>query len=70
MDQETLDTVSAAEEAIGHLVEVSRKRGPLYHQNPKAVAQVSRTAKWLLSALAALRCELNVPYGDSQQQGN
>jgi hypothetical protein len=39
-------------------VEVCHKGGPLYSQNPKTVAQLSRTAKWLLNAIARLEQEL------------
>jgi hypothetical protein len=47
-------TVKQAQAAVTRLVEECRKGGPLYVQNPPAVAQVSRTAKWLLNALERL----------------
>ena len=34
---------------------------PLYGRHPRAVAQVSRTAKWLVNALASLRRILRPP---------
>ena len=55
MDQPTLDTTRAAEQSVARLVEACRKGGPLYRRDPKAVAQVSRTSKWLLNAIVALR---------------
>ncbi len=55
MDSEMLATVQAAEEAVRRLVESCRKHGPLYREHPQAVAQINRTAKWLLNALARLR---------------
>ena len=61
MDSSTLNTMRAAEQAVTRLVEQCRKPGPLYRRCPRAVAQVSRTGKWLLNALAALRRELNRP---------
>jgi hypothetical protein len=48
-----------AEEAVSRLAEECRKGGPLYLRSPKAVAQVSRNAKWLLNALDALRRSLS-----------
>jgi hypothetical protein len=54
VESSTLDTIRAAEEAVRRLVEVCQKPGRLYARNPRAVAQVGRTAKWLLHALAAL----------------
>ena len=56
-----LNTLRAAEEAVNRLVEECRKNGPLYPRSPKAVAQVSRTGKWLLHAIAALHRELKKP---------
>lgn len=55
MNPETQEMLRAAEEAVARLVEQSCKNGPLYPHSPKAVAQVSRTGKWLLNAVAALR---------------
>jgi len=59
MNQQTLDALRAAEEAVTRLVEESRKPGPLYQRSPKAVAQVSRTGKWLLNAISALHRDLD-----------
>jgi hypothetical protein len=55
VDPETLNTLRAAERAVARLLEECRKGGPLYVASPRAVAQVSRTGRWLLNALAALR---------------
>lgn len=65
MNPETQEMLRAAEEAVSLLVERCVKTGPLYHRNPKAVAQVSRTGKWLLNAVAALRHA--VPAASEQQ---
>ena len=59
MTPEIQETVDTAQNAVTQLVAVCRKGGPLYVQNPKAVAQVSRTAKWLLNALARLHRNLD-----------
>ena len=61
MDPSMLKTIGTAEEAVTRLVEQCHKSGALYQQNPKAVAQVSRTGKWLLNAIAALHRELDKP---------
>jgi hypothetical protein len=53
------DAVGTAEVAVKRLVDECHKNGPLYQRNPKAVAQVSRNAKWLLNALGALNRALN-----------
>lgn len=58
MSQTTSEIVRAAHEAVDRLVAECRKGGPLYRLRPKQVAQVSRTAKWLLNALAALDRDL------------
>jgi hypothetical protein len=58
MTKDTKKAVDAAERAVTRLVEKCHKGAPLYLQNPKAVAQVSRTAKWLLNAIARLLREL------------
>jgi len=65
MNLEALNAVRAAEEAVTRLVGECRQSGRLYAGNPQAVAQVSRTAKWLLHALAALRKALNPPGTDN-----
>ncbi len=66
MNPSTQEIVRAAAEAAQHLVAECRKDGPLYGLNARAVAQVSRTGKWLLNALAALRQALDTP-GDRPQ---
>jgi hypothetical protein len=64
MDPTTQETLRAAEEATNRLVEATAKGGRLYKRYPRAVAQVSRTAKWLLNALAVLRRDLDRPPDD------
>ncbi len=49
----------AAEESVSHLIQACRKSRPLYHHNPKLTAQVTRTTKWLLNAIAALNKSLD-----------
>ncbi len=68
MDPRTLEIARAAEEAVTRLVEECRKGGPLYAQDPKAVAQVSRTGKWLLHAITSLRRALNTPSADEGRE--
>jgi hypothetical protein len=58
MDRQPQAIVRTAEEAVNRLIELSQKNGPLYNQKPKVVAHVSRTSKWLLNALTALKQEL------------
>jgi hypothetical protein len=58
MTEPSLDAIPAAEEAARRLVAECRKGGALYRHSPRAVAQVSRTARWLLNALERLRREL------------
>ena len=58
MDPETLALCRSAQEAVSQLVEACHKRHPLYARNPRAVAQVSRTGKWLLNAIDRLQREL------------
>ena len=55
MDPRTQEKLRAAADAVSQLIDVCRKGGPLYQKDPKAVAQTSRTGKWLLNALAGLR---------------
>ena len=54
MNARTRALIRSAERKVGRLVEECRKGVPLYAEAPKATAQVSRTAKWLLNALAGL----------------
>jgi hypothetical protein len=61
VSERTRKAVATAEKAVGRVVEECRKGGPLYARSPRAVAQVSRTGKWFLNALVALRRELNTP---------
>jgi hypothetical protein len=59
MAKSAANTIRSAEKSVTRLVETCQKAGRLYVQNPKAVAQVSRTGKWLLNALADLQKALN-----------
>jgi len=67
MDPQTLHTIDVAEEAATQLIETCRKNSPLYRQRPKQVAQVNRTAKWFLNALASLRRSVDSPEPDTDQ---
>ena len=58
MKARALKKLAAAERAVNGLVQECGKQGPLYQHDPKAVAQVSRTGKWLLNAINALRSAL------------
>jgi hypothetical protein len=61
----------AAEEAAARLVHECRKGGRLYRGAPRAAAQASRTAKWLLNAVADLRRALEAPdYNERGDQGD
>jgi hypothetical protein len=66
MEPQTLKKIDAAEEAVTQLVEECRKPGPLYKESPRAVAQMSRTGKWLLNAITALRRELKLLSTDKE----
>jgi hypothetical protein len=68
MDPQTLHTINVIEEAASQLIEVCRKNSPLYRQRPKQVAQVNRTAKWFLNALAGLRRSVDSPEPDAEQR--
>jgi hypothetical protein len=59
MTPETRAIANAAAQAVSRLVKECRKGGPLYVHNPRVVAQVSRTAKWLLNAIQRLHRELD-----------
>lgn len=61
MDESTLNMLRAAEEAVSRLVEACQKGSTLYQCHRKAVAQVSRTGKWHLNAITALRRVMNKP---------
>src|ERR1700677_3448992 len=58
MNGKTSKIVSRTEQEVHRLVEECRKHGPLYEQNPKVVAHVSRTSKWLLNAITKLKSEI------------
>ncbi len=67
MTQAMENILGSAEEGVRRLVQECRPTGPLYTCNPRKVAQVSRTGKWLLNAIAALQRELNsIPYEDPE----
>ena len=69
MDPMTLEALRAAEEAVRRLVEECAKQKALYARGPRAVAQVSRTGKWLLNAIVALHRELEKHAGQQDQNG-
>ena len=50
MSPGTQNALDRAGEAVRQLVEECRKGGPLYARGPRAVAQVSRTGKWLATS--------------------
>ena len=58
MTRDSRTSVQAAGQVVNRLIAECRKGGPLYVQNPKAVAQVSRTAKWLRNGIKRLQREL------------
>jgi hypothetical protein len=61
MNRRTRTVVQSATQVVSRLVELCHKGGPLYRQSPQAVAQVCRTAKWLLNALARLEQARSIP---------
>jgi len=63
------NTIRAAQESVTRLVETCQKNGPGYVRAPKASAQVSRTGKWLLNAIAALNTALATPCTDGRKRG-
>ena len=68
MNQQTENTLRAAEAAIDELLSECRKGGAVYRACPKAAAQVNRNAKWLRHGIATLRRELkSVSSNDGQQ---
>jgi hypothetical protein len=69
MDPITQETLRAAE-AVSSLVEACRSRNPAYRRSSRALAQVSRTGKWLLHALARLRRDLTTPPNDETKPQN
>jgi hypothetical protein len=70
VNAKTQKSIRTAELAVARLVEECHKHGPLYVQHPGAVAQVSRTGKWLLNAIAALRRELSKPRENDYKQAS
>lgn len=50
----TRNLVRSVEKSVTRLLNACRKDGHLYSRNPKAVAQVNRTGKWLLNAVRQL----------------
>jgi hypothetical protein len=64
MDHRLLSTLRATEKAIARLIEKCRKGSPVHRENSRAAAQVTRTSKWLLNAIAALRRELDAAPSD------
>jgi hypothetical protein len=68
MPPSTPHIVRAAEQAVQRLVAECRKGGPLYARNPKAAAQVNRTSRWLLNAIARLPSEADAACADAVRQ--
>jgi hypothetical protein len=68
MTQATLNIIRRGEEAVRRLVDVCRPSRLLYGHNPRKVAQISRTGKWLLNAIAALKGELAQTSTEDTQQ--
>jgi hypothetical protein len=58
MHPDTLALFAAAQDAVTRLVEACHKQQPLYRHSPQAVAQVSRTSRWLLHAIDRLHRDL------------
>jgi hypothetical protein len=58
VDPATSNALRAAERAVTRLVEECIRDGPLYTESPRHVAQISRTGKWFLNAIASFRREL------------
>jgi hypothetical protein len=64
MNEDHRNALRAAEEAVARLLQACRKGGHLYVRNPPVVAQVNRTARWLLSALTRMKRALGTPAED------
>jgi hypothetical protein len=64
MNEDQRNAVRAAEEAVAQLLPACRKGGPLYVKDPPVVAQVNRTARWLLSAITRMKRALGTPAED------
>jgi hypothetical protein len=64
MNEDHHNAVRAAEEAVARLLQECRKGGPLYVEHPPVVAQVNRTARWLLSAITRMKRALGTPTED------
>jgi hypothetical protein len=58
MDKQTQEVLRAAEQAVRRLIDCCVRTTPATLRLPRAVARVSRTSRWLLHAVAALRKEL------------
>jgi hypothetical protein len=67
MNRQSYQVIAAAEDEVKRLVEECCKNGPLYVQNPKIVAHVSRTGKWLLNAIGKLHEQLTDRSTSAQQ---
>ena len=68
MNRRILTTIGATRKAVTRLIDRCRKGSPLYSRSPRAAAHVSRTAKWLLNAIAALHRELDAAHADEDRQ--
>lgn len=61
MDLHTRNVLRSVEKAVTHLATACRKKGPLYNRNPRAVAQINRTSKWLINAIRDLGNSIHQP---------
>ena len=65
MKSNLINSIHATEKAVNRLIKECHKDGPVYAANPKAAAQVNRTAKGLLNATVAIQQALaSRPSGD------
>jgi hypothetical protein len=65
MNLRDLTTLEYAANWLDELIQACRKLGPLYCENPKLTATVTRKAKSLRPSLRALRDFLEHPKGGS-----
>jgi hypothetical protein len=54
MPLHTRNLIRSVEKSVTRLLNACHKDGHLYSRNPRAVAQINRTGKWLLNALRQL----------------
>ena len=66
MNLRDLSTIERAATWLDELIQACRKLGPIYSENPKLTATVTRKAKSLRPSLRALRDFLDNPKGETQ----